>query len=181
MLAGLRRSWPSAPATTLDARALEPAGEEAAEIAVPAQGVLVADDREMGEVLRPALRQLVHGVDRGDGVPGPELAVELEAGPGIDDRPGMDDLAERVVRRSAGEVELLLALEEEGPLLVVKQGVALVEIDLAGVGLDLAEVGVDGAVEDELGGQAVLPRQAEVRSGPSRPRGSRPSRALVRP
>ena len=120
----------------------------------------------MGEVLRPALGKLVHGIDGGDGVPRPELSVELEAGPRVVDGPGVDDLGERAVRPGR-EIELLLALEEEGPLLVVKQGVALVEIDLSRVGFDLAEVRVEGAVEDELGGQAVLPRQAEVAPPPS--------------
>ena len=104
----------------------------------------------------PAVGLVVPGEDRGDRVRHAELSAQLEPVARVDDRPGVGHGDERGVLGVSGELEDLVALEEEGALLRVVQRVAEVDVDLAGVRLDLAEVGVGRRVEGQVVGQADL-------------------------
>ncbi len=112
------------------------------------KGLGVLEPRPAGDV--PEALDGVHVVGREQPVGEPPgLARGLGPEDGVVDLAGVDGL-------DLGRVEDLHALEEEGPLLVVAQGVAEVVVDLGLVGLDLAEVGIGRQVQGRVGGQAEL-------------------------
>lgn len=144
--------------------------EKEAEEAVLAESVFITQDGKISQILARSKnitrgRSLIRSKNRAQVIFSGKFSRELYPGLGVNDIPGVDGRQKIILIRRPGQVKILASFQEKRPFLGEKEIVAEVDIDLSGIGLDLAEIRIISSVENQTGGKAIFPRQAQIPGG----------------